>query len=113
VKSTAKARPPRRQTARSGPLSVALPPDLRERIGAQAKKRNLKLATAARVFLAEHVEELEDSTDLAKAEEWQRAQAWATWDKITSGDVRDVSWDELSERARRGLAQVEAGKRRA
>lgn len=96
---------------RPGPLSVSLAPDLRQRIEDQARRRNLKLATAARVFLAEHVDELEDATDLAKAEEWQRAQAWATWEKIKAGDVREVSWDELKTHTRRALERVEAAHR--
>ena len=96
---------------RPGPLSVSLAPELRQRIEDQARKRNLKLATAARVFLAEHVDELEDAMDLAKAEEWQRAQAWATWEKIRAGDAREVSWDELKTHTRRALERVEAAHR--
>ena len=90
---------------------MSLAPELRQRSEDQARKRNLKLATAARVFLAEHVDELEDATVLAKAEEWQRAQAWATWEKIKAGDVRQVSWDELKTQTRRALEQVEAAHR--
>lgn len=85
---------------------MSLSPELRQRIEDQARKRNLKLATAARVFLAEHVDELEDATDLAKAEEWQRAQAWATWEKIRAGDAREVSWDELKTDTHRALERV-------
>lgn len=109
MKST--ARGSAKTARRRGPLSVSLSPELRQRIEDQARKRDLKLATAARVFLAEHVEELEDSTDLAKAEEWQRAQAWATWEKITAGDAREVSWDELTTHTRRALEQVKAADR--
>ncbi len=120
MKSTAqtKAKPVPRRSAgtprtarRSGPLSVSLAPELRQRIEDQARKRNLKLATAARVFLAEHVDELEDATDLAKAEEWQRAQAWATWEKIKAGDAREVSWSELKTHTRHAFERVEAADR--
>jgi hypothetical protein len=79
----------------SGPLSVPLPPALRGRLAAQAEKRRLKLATAARVLLDERLSELEETTLLTQAEEWQRAQAWATWEKIAAGDTRDVPMDRF------------------
>jgi hypothetical protein len=62
---------------------------------AHAKKRQLKVATAARVFIDEHLNELESQAELTAAEEWQRAQAWATWEKIKAGDVSTTSLDEL------------------
>jgi hypothetical protein len=99
VKSTVK---PKRQ----GPLSVQLPADLKRRLRAQATKRRLKVATAARVFLDEHMSELEQTAELSAAEEWQRAQAWATWEKMKSGDLREATIEDLHkvvDRARRRL----------
>ena len=90
-----------------GPLSVPLPPELRARIAEQAKKRNLKMATAARVFLDEHVTELEDAELLSRAEEWQRAQAWATWEKIKAGDRRDVPMERFDEHTAAALEQLD------
>ena len=61
----------------------------RRRLAAHAKKRRLKVATAA-------------------AEEWQRAQAWATWEKIKAGDVREASEADIKavfDAARRRLAR--------
>lgn len=89
-----------------GPLSVPRPPELRARIADQAKKRNLKMATAARIFLDEHVTELEDAEHLSQAEEWQRAQAWATWEKIKAGDRRDVPMSRFDELAAAALEQL-------
>jgi len=69
----------------------------------------LKVATAARVFLDEHMSELEGAADLSAAEEWQRAQAWATWDKIKAGDLREATVEELHQvvdRARRRLKRT-------
>src|SRR2546425_10335154 len=63
----------------------------RRRLAAHAKKRRLKVATAARVFLDEHLTDLEDRAELSAAEQWQRAQARATWSKIKAGDVREGS----------------------
>ena len=102
MKSTVKAK-------RVGPLSVQLPADLKRRLRAQATKRRLKMATAARVFLDEHVAELEDKSELSAAEEWQRAQAWATWEKIKAGDLREASIEDLHkvvERARKRLKRT-------
>ena len=76
-------------------MSVQLSPAQRKRLVAHAKKRQLKVATAARVFIDEHLSELESQAELTAAEEWQRAQAWATWEKIKAGDVREVSMDDI------------------
>ena len=97
MKSTARRK-------RVGPLSVQVPTALRRRLERQATRRRLKLATAARVFLDEHVTELEDAAQLSAAEEWQRAQAWATWEKIKAGDTRwvtDAELDTVFDKARR------------
>ena len=97
MKSTARPK-------RVGPLSVQVPTALRRRLERQATRRRLKLATAARVFLDEHVTELEDAAQLSAAEEWQRAQAWATWEKIKAGDTRwvtDAELDTVFDKARR------------
>src|SRR5207245_9735409 len=87
-----------------GPLSCQDATARRRRWDRQATRRRLKLATAARGFLDEHVTELEDAAELSAAEEWQRAQAWATWEKIKAGDTRwvtDVELDALFDKARR------------
>ncbi len=94
---------------KAGPLSVPLPPALRARLRRQADKRQIKMATAARVLLDERLSELEDAAALSQAEEWQRAQAWATWEKIKVGDVRWVTLADLREDARSIIA---AGTRR-
>jgi hypothetical protein len=85
---------------------VPLPPELRSRLAAQADKRKLKMATAARVLLDERLAELEDSDALSRAEEWQRAQAWATWEKIQAGDTRDVPMERLDEHVDAALARI-------
>jgi len=97
---------------RVGRLSVHLPPDLKRRLRAQATKRRLDVATAARVFLDEHMSELESAAELSAAEEWQRAQAWATWDKIKAGGLREATAEELHQvfdRARQRLGRGPTG----
>lgn len=91
----AKAVPPKRRGASRGPVSVALPDDLRARIAREARQRGLKLSSTVRVLVAERIEELAASEALTRAEEWQRAEAWATWDRLRQGDRREVSVDDL------------------
>lgn len=76
------------------------------RLGGEARRRQLKLATTARVLLDERISELEDQAELTQAEEWQRAQAWATWDKIAAGDTREVDWADLERWTRETIARV-------
>ncbi len=95
-------------SGRVGPLSVQLSATERGRLAAHAKKRRLKVATAARVFLDEHLSELDDRAELSAVDEWQRAQAWATWEKIKAGDVREASEEDIRavfDAARRRLAR--------
>lgn len=76
-------------------------------MAAQAERRQLKMATAARVFLDEHVRELEDAEQLSRAEEWQRAQAWATWEKIKAGDQRDVPEERFRQHVAAAMARLD------
>ena len=66
----------------SGPLSVPLPASLRKRLKRHATKHHLKLATAVRSLVEDRLSELEQSEQLTRAEEWQRAQVWATWEHL-------------------------------
>lgn len=50
--------------------------------------------------------------DLGRAEDWQREQAWATWERIAAGDVREVSIERIREDTRKALARMKAKKRR-
>lgn len=81
-------------TAR-GPVSVVLPSPLRGTVATEAKRRGLKLSTAIRVLVSERIRDIEEAEELTQAEQWQRAQAWATWEKIQSGDRREVSDAEI------------------
>ena len=83
------------KTSRKGPVSVALPDDLRARVATEAKRRGLKLSPAVRALVAERVEELEDQQRLTAAEEWQRREAWATWEKTKRGRPAEVGHEEL------------------
>jgi predicted DNA-binding protein len=87
-------------------LSVTLPAELRRRLTSEAKRRELKVATTARVLIDERIGELEDEAQLTRAEEWQRAQAWATWEKIKAGDTHEVSWKQLEAHTTKAIERV-------
>lgn len=79
----------------SAPISVMLPTALRARLSAQAQRRSLKLSTALRVLLDERLSDLEAEEQLSRAEEWQRAQVWASWERYQQGENREVPWEDL------------------
>lgn len=85
---------------------MTLPAELRRRLRSEAQKRKLKVATTARVLIDERISELEDEARLSRAEEWQRAQAWATWEKIAAGDAREVSWERMERESKKAIERV-------
>lgn len=54
----------------------------------------------------QEVSGLEEAHEVRQAEEWQRTQAWATWEAIQAGDARDVPMDELRAATERALARL-------
>ena len=58
----------------TGPVSIVLPTGLK-----------------ARVLVSERIRDLDEAEQLTRAEEWQPAQAWATWKGLQAGDRRKVS----------------------
>lgn len=89
-------------------MSVTLPTDLRRRLETQAKRRGLKVATAARAFIAERLDAIDDEQELEQAERWQRREALRTWRRIArAGDWREVPKAQIDREfaaARRTLA---------
>ena len=79
----------------SGPLSVPLPDSLRQRLKRHATKHHLKLATAVRSLVEERLSELEQTDQLTRAEEWQRAQVWATWERMQSERTKPVPAERI------------------
>lgn len=77
----------------TGPLSVPLPDPLRRRLAQLAKKRNIKLATAARALIDERLTELEQELD--SHDEWQRRQVWETLDALEKKAPRYVSRESV------------------
>lgn len=50
-----------------------------------------------------------DVERLSRAEEWQRTQAWATWQRMMSGDVNEVSKAEIDAEFDNALRMTRAG----
>jgi predicted DNA-binding protein len=88
------ARPAQRRP-KSMPLSVRFPQDLRARVRRFARSRGLEEATAIRMLCAEHLNELELSDDLTRAEQWQLTQVYETWDRIERGEEAFVPAAEI------------------
>ncbi len=88
------------------PLSVTLPADLRRSLSSEAKRRKLKVATTARVLIAERISEIKDEAQLQRAEQWQLKQVLATVKKIQAGDHRWVSMKQMESDARRAFAEA-------
>ena len=82
-------------SSRSGPISVVLPARLRDRVGAEARRRGMKLSPVIRTLVAERLGEIEQAETLTRTELWQRAQAWASWDEAERGENVEVGWDEI------------------
>lgn len=78
--------------ASKGPVSVVLPDDLRREVEREAVKRGLGVSTAVRALVAERLRELAEEAELTRAERWQRAQAWASWE---DEENPAVGWEEV------------------
>ena len=55
----------------------------------------MPLSTAVRTLVAERVQEIDEAAELGDAEKWQRAQAWRDWEKVQSGQMIEVTRQEL------------------
>lgn len=73
-------------------MSVVLSDELRAEVEREAERRGLGLSPAMRVLVAERLAELRDEAELGRAERWQRAQAWASWE---DRDNPEVGWDAI------------------
>ena len=94
-----------------GPLSVVLPPALRARLSAEAKRRGLPLSTAVRVLAAERVGEIDEASEVSQAQRWQRAQAWSAWEEVVAGTADEASAAELSVAFDQALSHARRAKR--
>lgn len=91
--------PTTRRTRRAppaSPLSFRMPATLRSRLRRFAEERSLGEAEALRLALSEHLNAVDSESELAAAERWQFAQAYATWQEHLHGGRRDtVGWDAI------------------
>jgi len=89
------------------PISFRMPKELRTRLRRFAEQRNLGEAEALRLVVSEHLAEVDDARELVEAERWQFEQAYATWQRILSGEEQTfdtrASIDRVFEDARAKL----------
>lgn len=78
------------------PFSLRVPPPLRQRIRRYAQSRQLEEATAARVLMAERLNEVEAADELARADAWQLAQAQEAWGTLLRGELELAPADGLA-----------------
>lgn len=90
------------------PFSLRVPQPLRQRIRRYARARELEDATAARLLMAERLNEVETAEDLARADAWQAAQAHAVWRELLRGELETAPPDGL-ERIFKEAEQRSAG----
>lgn len=57
----------------------------------------VEIEAAARALIDERLQELDDARTLEEARDWQRERALATLEKISAGDLSEVSEDEIDE----------------
>lgn len=79
----------------NSPVSVVLPPDVRRQVEREAKKRGLGVSPAVRTLVVERLREISDSAQLTRTELWQRAHAWASWERAERGDNPEVAWADV------------------
>jgi len=85
-------------------VSVILPAHVKSRVETEAKRRGLKLSPTIRVLVSERLEELDQHESLDRALQWQRAEAWATWERIRDGEREDVGMEGLEAEFKKVLA---------
>lgn len=95
----------KRVSPANSPINFRMPRPLRLRLHKFASARHLSEAEALRVVVSERLDELEATAELAAAERWQYAQAYATWDRFRRGEGRTVPRERIQEIFTHALAQ--------
>jgi len=62
------------------------------------------------VLVAERVREIDEAAELSSAQQWQRAQAWETWEKLRDGDVEEASAEHVASDFDSALARAKTRK---
>ncbi|HRI66875.1 MAG TPA: hypothetical protein PK156_21660 [Polyangium sp.] len=100
-----------RRTAAGRAIRIVMPEDLEVKVEAEARRRGLALGAAVRTLLMERVSELDDFARMSRAEEWQRAEAWSTWESIQNGTAQEVSKAEIDASMNAAISRTHAAKR--
>ncbi len=78
--------PKKRTSVTTSPINFRMPAPLRARLRRFAKTRNLAEAEALRLLVSEHLDEVDSERELAEAERWQFAQAYASLQRVSRGE---------------------------
>lgn len=85
----------RRARQATGPVSVALSTDQRERLVAEARRRGLGVSPTIRTLALERVAEIDEERQLARARQWQLERMRELIDEIERGEVAEATWEEI------------------
>lgn len=102
----------RPKAASTASIHFRMPTKLRARLRRFAEERSLGEAAALRLAVSERLEQIDDERELAAAERWQFEQAWATWQRIKSGEEKLVEPEEIHRLFDRALARPPGTRRR-
>ena len=95
-----------RKSAEERAILIVIPVELEAKVEAEAKRRGLALDSVVRELLHERVAELDAIDNLTHDEEWQRAQAWMSWQQIENGQVEEVSKEAIDKEFEDALRMV-------
>lgn len=79
----------------SGPVSVAISAEQRQRLAAEAERRGLGVSPTIRTLALERLAEIGEERQLARARKWQLEQALKILDEVQQGNVPEVAWSEI------------------
>lgn len=85
----------KRAAGPSGPVSVVVSGEQRERLAAEARRRGLGVSPTIRTLALERLADIDEERQLARAQKWQLEQARRLVDEIARGGTRDVSQAEI------------------
>ncbi len=85
---------PRRAT---GPVSVVLSSEQRERLETEARRRGLGVSPTIRTLALERVAAIDEERQLARARLWQLERARELLDAIARGGVEESTWEAIDQ----------------
>lgn len=85
----------KRQVLSAGPVSVQLDDEDKREIGAEAKRRGLKLSPTIRTLAKERLAEIRDERQLSRARAWQTERMMRLAERVEAGDSSQASQADI------------------